>query len=72
MYSVAYRRKLWPFKFVVKSVIGHSYHEKTDKMFLHTASGGREIMCWSRCEIFLGPDWKAHIDELERKLIEGK
>lgn len=72
MYTVVYRRKYWPLKQTVKDVLGHSYHEKTDKMFIETASGGREIMCWSSCEIHLGSDWKAHIKELERIHIEGK
>lgn len=66
MYSVTYRRKFWPLKTVVRGVLGHSYHSETDKMWLHTATGGREIREWKACEIFLGPDWKAHVEQLEK------
>lgn len=69
MYSLTYRRKFSPFKRTIHSVLGHSYNPQTDKMWLSTASGGREILKWSSCEIHLGPDWKAYVDELEKQRL---
>jgi hypothetical protein len=69
VYSLTYRRKFSPFKRTIHGVIGHSYNPQTDKMWILSSSGGREIMKWSSCEIFLGPDWKAHVDQLEKDRI---
>lgn len=70
MYSFTYRRRLWPFKKTIPNVEGHSYTPQTDKMWVQTSTGGREIRKWSQCEVFLGPDWKAYIEKIEKERLE--
>lgn len=70
MYSLTFRRRFWPFKRTIRGVRAHSYHQQTDKMWLLTATGGREIMKWSNCEVFLDSDWKDHVDQLEQERLK--
>jgi hypothetical protein len=70
MYTFAYRRKLWPFKFKIHNVEGHSYNLQTDKMWIATSTGGREIRKWSECEVYLGQDWKVYFEQVEKERLE--
>lgn len=70
MYTFTYKRKFWPFKTSIHCAEGHSYIQQTDKMWVSTSTGGREIRNWSKCEAHLGPDWKVYVDRIERERIE--
>lgn len=69
MYNFSFRRRFWPFSINIKNVAGHSYDPRTDKMWVSLASGGgREIIRWKECEVFLGADWKATADLFTGKI----
>lgn len=54
-YKFKYKKKLWWKSF---TVIGHNYIEQQDKMVLYFKDGSiRELVNWSKCEVFLGTDW---------------
>jgi hypothetical protein len=65
-YAFTYRRRYFPWKRTIQ-VLGHSYNSETDKMWVMTHTGGREIARWKDCEIFLGQDWLLFTESLETK-----
>lgn len=70
MYTFTFKRRFWPFKQSIHSVEGHSYTASTDKMWIQTSTGGREIRKWSQCELHLGQDWKTYVEKMEKERLE--